>query len=273
VAAEALGLTLDRIAFRLGDTGAGPYAPVSSGSATQATIGPAIRDAAAQVQRQILSVAATLMEVPAERLSIRENRILVDGNPSRATELSEITSQIGPNTIQGHGVRADNPEDKAIRTFGAQVAEVEVDTETGQIRVLRIVTAHDIGRIINPKILDSQVIGGIVQGLGFAMSEERVIDHRLGRVMNPNLEDYKIPTVADIPAIEHVHIDVPDTEANSTGAKGVGEPPLIPTAPAIANAVFDAVGIRLDTNPFTPKRLLDLLAAQGRVAGQPEANA
>jgi xanthine dehydrogenase YagR molybdenum-binding subunit len=273
VAAEELGLTLDRIAFRLGDTGAGPYSPVSSGSATQATIGPAIRDAAVEVKRKILSVASTLMEIPVERLSIWENQILVDGDPARSTALSEITSQIGPHTIQGHGVRANNPEDQAIRTFGAQVAEVEVDTETGQVRVLRIVTAHDIGRIINPKIVDSQVVGGIIQGVGFALTEERVIDHRLGRVMNPNLEDYKVPTVADIPTVEHVHVGVPDTLANSTGAKGVGEPPLIPTAPAIANAVFDAVGIRLEESPFSPKRMLDLLAAHERVAGQPEGNA
>ncbi len=270
VAAEALGLTLDRIAFRLGDTGAGPYAPVSSGSATQATIGPAIRDAAADVQRQLLSVASTLMEVSAERLSIRDNRILVDGNAERGADVSDITSQIGPSTIQGQGVRSENPEDTAIRTFGAQIAEVEVDTETGQIQVLRIVTAHDVGRIINPKILDSQVIGGIVQGVGFAMTEERVIDHRLGRVMNPNLEDYKVPTSADIPVIEHIHVGVPDVAANSTGAKGVGEPPLIPTAPAIANAVFDAVGVRIDANPFTTKRMLDLLAVQKRGAGQLE---
>ncbi len=262
VAAEELGITLDRIAFRLGDTGAGPYAPVSSGSATQATIGPAIRDAAAQVRRQILSIASTLLEIPAERLSIRENQILVDGNRERATDLSEITGQIGPGTIQARGVRSANPDDKAIRTFGAQVAEVEVDLETGEIRVLRIVTAHDIGRIVNPKIVDSQVVGGVIQGLGFAMSEERVIDHRLGRVMNPNLEEYKVPTILDIPDIEHVHVDVADVVANSTGAKGVGEPPLIPTAPAIANAVFDAVGVRLDANPFTHRRLLDLLNSQ-----------
>ena len=264
VAAEALGLTLDRIAFRLGDTGTGPYAPVSSGSATQATIGPAIRDAADEVVRQLLDAASTIMEIPASRLSVRENAILVDHDPGRATPIADVTSQLGPATIQGRGARTDNPAQKAVRTFGAQVAEVEVDTATGDIRVLRIVTAHDVGRIINPRIIDSQIIGGVTQGFGFAMTEGQVVDHTLGRVMNANLEEYKVPTVADVPEILHIHIDVPDTEANSTGAKGVGEPPLVPTAPAIANAIHDAVGIRLDANPFTHRRMLDTLAAQGQ---------
>lgn len=260
VAAEALGLSLDRIAFRLGDTGAGPYAPVSSGSATQATIGPAIRDAADEVVRQLFDAASTIMEIPVSRLNVRENAILVDNDPTRATPIADITSQLGPHTIQGRGARANNPADKAVRTFGAQFAEVEVDIATGDVRVLRIVTAHDVGRIINPRIIDSQIIGGVTQGVGFAMSEGQVVDHALGRVMNPNLEEYKVPTVADVPEIRHIHVDVADTEANSTGAKGVGEPPLVPTAPAIANAIFDATGIRLEANPFTHRRLLDALA-------------
>ncbi len=262
VAAEELGLPLDRISFRLGDTGVGPYAPASSGSATQATIGPAIRAAATDIKTQLLQVASAILEIHASRLSVREGSILVDGDPERATPISKITQQIGPHTLQGRGARSPNPEDKAIRTFGAQFAEVEVDIETGEISLLRIVTAHDVGRIINPTIIDSQVIGGVTQGIGFALTEERIIDHRLGRVMNANLEEYKIPTVADVPGITHVHVDVADTEANSTGAKGVGEPPLVPTAPAIANAIFDAVGIRLRTNPFSRERVLNQLASQ-----------
>ncbi|MGI8405144.1 MAG: molybdopterin cofactor-binding domain-containing protein, partial [Thermomicrobiales bacterium] len=109
-------------------------------------------------------------------------------------------------------------------------------------------------------------IGGITQGIGFALTEGRIIDHRLGRVMNPNLEEYKVPTVADIPPIHHLHVGVPDTVANSTGAKGVGEPPLVPTAPAIANAIFDAAGIRLRTNPFSRERVLNHLAMQANAA-------
>lgn len=147
-----------------------------------------------------------------------------------------------------------------MRTFGAQCIELDVDTETGEVTVLRIVTSHDCGRIINPTMVDSQVVGGITQGLGFALTEERVIDARSGIVLNANLEEYKVPTIADIPHIEHARVDLPDPEANPTGAKGIGEPPLIPTAPAIANAIFDAVGIRLREGPFTRARVLAALA-------------
>lgn len=262
IAAEELGLPLDDISFQLGDTGRGPYAPVSSGSATQATIGPALREAAAGVKAQLLDLASTVLEIPATRLRVREGMILVEGSAIPATSVKAVIERIAPASLRGEGARSPNPSDFAVRTFGAQFAEVEVDVETGEIDVLRIVTAHDVGRIVNPRIIDSQVIGGIIQGLGFALTEERIVDHRLGHVMNADLEEYHVPTVADIPAIENLHVDVADTNANSTGVKGVGEPPLVPTAPAIANAIFDAVGIRLEMNPFTKERMLEALTAQ-----------
>lgn len=262
VAAEELGLPLDRIAFYLGDTGAGPYAPVSSGSATQATIGPAIRAAALDVKRQLCQVAATVLEVSVDDLSVRDGQVFVADNPNRGTPVEEIMQQVAPHTLQGQGARGPNPSDVSVRTFGAQFVEVEVDTESGEVTLQRIVTAHDIGRIVNPTIVDSQVVGGITQGLGFGLTEERIMDHRLGVVLNANLEEYKVPTIADVPPIRHVHVDVADTNANSTGAKGVGEPPLVPTAPAIANAIYDAVGIRIRTGPLSRSRVLDHLAEQ-----------
>jgi CO/xanthine dehydrogenase Mo-binding subunit len=134
--------------------------------------------------------------------------------------------------------------------------------------VLRVVTAHDCGRIVNPTLVDSQVVGGITQGLGYALLEERVVDARLGIVLNANLEEYHVPTVADVPVFEHAHVDVPDSAANSTGAKGIGEPPLVPTAPAVANAVFDAIGIRFREGPLTRQRVLAALAEQGANAGE-----
>jgi len=262
VAAEELGLPLDSITLHLGDTGVGPYAPVSSGSATQATIGPAIRSAALAIKEQLFQVAAVALDVDAERLSARDGLIFIDGDPAKATPIAAIMQQIAPVTLHGQGAREPNPTDKAVRTFGAQFAEVEVDVESGEVVVLRLVTAHDVGRIINPKIIDNQIIGGVTQGFGFAMMEERVVDHRLGRVMNANLEEYKAPTAADVPKIEHIHVDVADVAANSTGAKGVGEPPLVPTAPAIANAIFDAIGVRMPANPFSRRAILEELAVQ-----------
>ncbi|HYO30761.1 MAG TPA: molybdopterin cofactor-binding domain-containing protein, partial [Thermomicrobiales bacterium] len=260
VAAEELGLPLDRVRLHLGDTARGPYSPVSSGSTTQATLGPAVRAAAADVKAQLCRVAAALMEVPTERLAIRDGRVVVDGDREMGMSVEEVAGAISPHTLQGRGARGPNPENKAIRTFGAQCVEVEVDGETGEVTVLRVVTAHDCGRIVNPTLVDSQVIGAVTQGIGFALTEERVVDERLGLVLNPNLEEYKVPPVSDVPPIEHARVGIPDPEANPTGAKGVGEPPLIPTAPAIANAVFDAVGVRLREAPLSRRRLLGALA-------------
>jgi xanthine dehydrogenase YagR molybdenum-binding subunit len=176
--------------------------------------------------------------------------------------VEDVTQRIAPHMIQGHGARGPNPPDKSIRTFGAQCVEVEVDVETGEVSVLRVVASHDCGRIVNPTIVDSQVIGAVTQGLGFALTEERVVDAESGVVLNANLEEYKVPTVADVPPVVHAQVNLPDPEANSTGAKGIGEPPLVPTAPAIANAVFDAVGVRLRHAPLSRHRLLTALAAR-----------
>ena len=144
----------------------------------------------------------------------------------------------------------------AISAFGAQFAEVEVDVETGRVRVLRIVSAHDSGRIINPTLAESQLEGGIIQGVGYALFEERVLDPRLGVSMNPTMHDYKIPTLADVPSIDAFFVEASDTVANHTGAKGLAEPPIIGTAPAIANAVAHALGVEVNEIPLTPWRVL-----------------
>lgn len=261
VAAEALGLEMEQVALHLGDTANGPYAPVSSGSATQATLGPAIQAAAVAARQQLLDAAAAMLEVDRASLQVHHGHIMIAGKPARdAVAIADVTRHIAPHMLQGHGAREANPADKAIRTFGAQCVEVEVDLETGDITLLRIIASHECGRIINPTLVDSQVIGGITQGLGFALLEERIVDAQSGMVLNANLEDYKIPTVADIPTIIHAQVDLPDLEANPTGAKGIGEPPLVPTAAAIANAIYDAVGVRLRHNPLSRQQLLAELA-------------
>ncbi len=201
-----------------------------------------------------------MFEVDPERLHVRAGKIFVEGEPDRTVAVEEVTRRITPHMIQGHGVRGPNSQGKSVRTFGAQCVEIEVDVETGEVTVLRVVAAHDCGRIINPTMVESQVIGAITQGLGFALIEERVVDAKSGVVLNANLEEYKVPTVADVPSIVHAPVNLPDPEANSTGAKGIGEPPLVPTAPAIANAVFDAVGVRLRRAPLSRHRLLMALA-------------
>lgn len=271
VAAEELGLPVEAVVLHLGDTGTGVYAPVSSGSATQATIGPAIRAAAAEAKRHLLEAAAPMLEAAPGDLRVRDGVVSVVGAPHRTLGVADVTRRISPHMIQGHGARGPNPSGKSVRTFGAQCVEVEVDVETGEVRVLRVVASHDCGRIVNPTLVDSQVVGGVIQGIGFALLEERVVDGRTGVVLNANLEEYKIPTVADVPSIVHARLGRPDPEANPTGAKGIGEPPLVPTAPAIASAIFDAVGVRLREAPLSRRRLLDALAAAR--AGEPPAAA
>jgi xanthine dehydrogenase YagR molybdenum-binding subunit len=268
VAAEELGLPLAAISLQLGDTAVGPYSPVSSGSATQATIGPAVRAAAADLKQQILEVAAALLETRAERLSIEDGQVLVDGKQPGEVSVAEVVGKIAPHMLRAEGARAPNPNNLVIRTFGAQCVAIEVDTETGEVTIQRVVTAHDCGRIVNPTLADSQIIGGIVQGVGYALFEERISDDARGYVLNPNLENYHVPTVQDIPVIEHLHVGVPDTKANSTGAKGIGEPPLIPTAPAIANALYDAIGVRIHEAPLTRARVLAALAGRTMSGGE-----
>jgi CO/xanthine dehydrogenase Mo-binding subunit len=210
-----------------------------------------------------LKTAGQILEEEPARLRVTNGIIYVEGEPETSVSVEEVTGRIAPQMIQGHGAHTAEPEDVSVRTYGVQCVEVEVDVETGEVTILRVVAAHDCGRIINPTTVRSQIIGGVTQGIGFAMMEERIVDSRWGIVLNPDLEMYKVPTVADVPVITHAEVDLPDPVANSTGAKGIGEPPLVPTAPAIANAIYDAVGVRLRETPFSRQRVVEALARQG----------
>ncbi|WP_026369361.1 xanthine dehydrogenase family protein molybdopterin-binding subunit [Kallotenue papyrolyticum] len=260
VAAEELGLPLDQISVTIGDTLQGPFGPASGGSITTGSMAPAVRAAAHDLRRTICDVVAQMRDVPRDELEIREGTIY--RRDERLMSVRELARTLGDVMLRGTGSRGPNPDDVSVVTSGAQFAEVEVDTVTGRVRVLRIVAAHDSGRIINPQTFNSQIYGGIIQGLGYALTEERVVDPQRGAVLNPNLEWYKVPTIADVPAIDNLLIDIPDTKANSTGAKGAGEPGIIPTAAAIANAVAHALGVRITELPLTPARVLAALEAQ-----------
>ncbi|TMB59297.1 MAG: xanthine dehydrogenase family protein molybdopterin-binding subunit, partial [Chloroflexi bacterium] len=256
VCADELGLQLDQVTVRLGDTDA-PYGPGSGGSVTLASIGPAVRIAASEVREKLLVAAGGILEMPASELRIERGSIVSKG---ARTPLKEVMPKLDNSTIIGTGIRHPNPDKLAIKTFGAHFAQVEVDVRTGEIFVEKIVAVHDVGRIVNPLTAASQVQGGIVQALGFALTEERVVDRGLGRVMNANLEWYEIPTSMDVPEIVVRFVDVPDRKANNLGAKGLGEPPIIPTAAAVANAVANATGARVRHAPMTRARVLKALA-------------
>ena len=162
------------------------------------------------------------------------------------------------SVISAQASRAENYPGMGGESWGAQFAEVEVDTATGQVRVLKIAAAHDAGRTINRLTAESQVNGGVIMGLSGALLEERVMDPGTGIVMNPNLGDYKIAGPLEMPEIVPIMVDSFDI-ANNVGVKGLGEPPIVPTAGAIANAVSNALGVRVRDLPITPARILALL--------------
>jgi CO/xanthine dehydrogenase Mo-binding subunit len=261
IAAEALGARLADVRTVLGDTERTPYAGNSWGSITTASVGPAVRVAAIQARERLLEAAAELLDVDATRLAASESTVRVHDD-ERTMTFAQIGRKLGDVMIIGQGSRGANPPDTAICAFAAQFAEVEVNVETGHVRVLHITSAHDSGRIINPTLAESQLEGGIIMGLGYALFEERVLDASLGLVMNPTTHDYKIPTMADIPQIDAFFVQSADTVANHTGARGIAEAPIIPTAPAIANAVSDALGAEVGEIPLTPWRVLSAVNAE-----------
>ena len=258
IAAESLGARLADVRTILGDTERTPYAGNSWGSITTASVGPAVRVAALQARGRLMEAAAELLAVEAGRLTANESIVRV-ADDERTMTFAQLGKKLGDVMIIGQGSRGANPPDTAIAAFAAQFAEVEVDLETGHVRVLQITSAHDSGRIVNPTLAESQLEGGIIMGLGYTLFEERVLDARLGLPLNPTLHDYKIPTIADVPAIDAFFVRSADTVANHIGARGIAEAPIIPTAPAIANAVSDALGIEVGEIPLTPWRVLAAL--------------
>ncbi|MCB9248937.1 MAG: xanthine dehydrogenase family protein molybdopterin-binding subunit [Ignavibacteriales bacterium] len=157
------------------------------------------------------------------------------------------------------GSREENIKGLAVQTFGAQFADVEVDTLTGNVRVKKVVAAHDIGRVLNRQTLENQFHGGIMQGLGMALMEERIMDYDYGKMLNANFHDYKIPTMMDTPEIEVIIVGEMDEQANNMGVKGIGEPAMIPTPGAIGNAIYNAIGVRIKSLPITPDKIINAL--------------
>jgi xanthine dehydrogenase YagR molybdenum-binding subunit len=259
VAAEELGLPLERIRVETGSTRHGLYAPVSGGSMTTPAVAPAVRAAAYEVRGKLLSLASDLFEVAAEDLDLADGEI-VSRDGALREPLSEVTGKLGNAQLVGSGSRGPNPDELRIQTFGCQIAQVAVDVASGEVEVERIVAVHDIGRVVNPLGASSQVEGGVLQALGFALSEERVVDPTTGTVVNGGFEDYKLPTMADCPEIVCEFVDEPD-ELIALGVKGLGEPPIVPTAAAVANAVAAATGLRLREAPLTRRRMLEAAAA------------
>jgi len=257
IAAEELGLPLDRVTVELGDTAHGPYAAVSGGSSTTPSMGPAVRAAAGDVARQIREIAAQRFDVEERVLSLAGGKVVsADGG---SWPLEEITGMLEDGQILGQGARGPNPAGMRVMTYGIQVAEVAVDVETGEVVVDRIYAIHDIGRVINPLGAESQIEGGIIQAIGHSLSEQRLLDAQTGKVLTRTLDAYKLPTIADVPEIVAELVDKPDAHLTNLGSKGLGEPPIVPTAAAIANAIRDATGADVRSLPMTREEVLKAL--------------
>ena len=263
VVSEELGVPIDRIQIEHADTATTQYAPDSGGSQTTHINSPAVRAAAVAVRDELLSLAAEELKQPVSALALRDGAVETAA-PARRIPLSDLKSLSAKQVLIGIGRRGAHPEGKIALPFAAQFAEVEVDTRTGTVRVLRMLAAHDSGRVMSRLTYENQVFGGITMGLGHALTEQRVLDRRTGKMVNANWHDYAIPTALDVPAdLTCLPIDPHDTECNSVGAKGLGEPATIPTAAAIANAVCAAAGVRIFEGPITQARILESLARKG----------
>lgn len=241
IAAEAYGLSPDRVRIVLSDTDGAPFGGSAGGSKIVYTVGPAVRQAAAEARRQTVEVAAALLESVPEDLTIAGGRVHVAGAPTRGLDLEQVareTTRFGARfaPIHGHG-RNVNPEPAPM--FTAHLCHVQVDPGTGRVEVLDYVAVQDVGRAINPPEVAGQVHGGVVQGLGRALMERLVYDGA-GQPQVASLMDYLLPTAGDVPAVTVDLVEVP-APFGPFGARGVGEPPVIPVMAAVANAVTDAL--------------------------------
>ncbi|MEM0120319.1 MAG: xanthine dehydrogenase family protein molybdopterin-binding subunit [Thermoprotei archaeon] len=254
IAAEELGVPISDVGVVLGDTLTELRSPGSGGSQTLASMGPAVRAAAHDAKNQLLEIASQVYDVPKDRLTIRDGSI-IRGDGEKLCSVGELLANLGDFSVTGRGAREPNQEGYMVNTFAAQFAEVEVDTETGSVKVLRVVSVHDSGMVVNPLLFTSQVEGGVIMGLGYALWEGRLVDGQTGVVLNPNLNDYLVARCTDMGEIVAGYVEPQDTHTNSLGVKGIGEPPIIGVAPAVANAIREAIGVRLRELPFTPERV------------------
>lgn len=284
IAADALGLPVEQIEFKLGDSSM-PVAPVAGGSQSAASVGPAVQGAAEAVRSKAIRIAivdpaSPLYGAAEDQISTGAGRVFLRSEPSRGETYVEILSrnntpmvevEVAANTATAEAqTEARNPavricagrdenadlQQYAFQSFGAQFASVRVNPRLGQVRVTRFVSAIDAGRILNHKTARSQIMGGVIFGIGMALMEETILDPHSGRLVVRNLADYRVPVHADVGEIEVLFTDKPDPHISSLGVRGVGEIGITGVAAAIANAVYHATGKRIRDLPITPDKLL-----------------
>lgn len=268
IVAEILSIPPESVAVIAADTDTTPFEQGTGGSRTTYRVGNSVRFAAEDAKEKLLSLAAEKLDASIQDLELRQGRVFVKKDPTRSLDLAalgaaSLTSKKGPIIGVGEKFReellakmakAENEVDTP--SYGTHAVQVEVDPDTGTVKVLKYFAAHDVGFAVNPANIRGQIEGSIAFGMGYALNEEIVLEQ--GKVQNPDLLDYKLPIIANMPSIESVTVEVP-SRFGPYGAKGIGEPPFIPVAPAIANAIYNAVGVRMKDLPMTPEKIFNAL--------------
>ena len=271
IAAEALGLATDQVTVTMPDTDATGYDAGSQGSRTTHVVGRAIADASAEVRSQVLDQASQMLEAAPEDLVITDGVVSVAGVPTASVTLGQVAQSVtwteGPIAAGASYVTPTPPHDPLCATgmlikgwptptYHLHQAEVSVDAVTGQVTVDRYIVCQEVGRAVHPDAITGQIQGGVAQGLGFALSERVDLDH--GRYVQRTFKQHELPLAADVPRVEAIVMEHADP-AGPFGAKGAAEPPVVPVAAAIANAVADAIGAPIDSLPIRPEDVLDAL--------------
>jgi xanthine dehydrogenase YagR molybdenum-binding subunit len=265
IAADSLGLDLDQVEFKAGTSDL-PDAGIAGGSAHTATAGTAIHNAGAAVIAKLAELATNDRRSPLfgagnAGVVARDGRLHRRDDEGRSESYADILTRAGVAEVEARGNGAADPAAQAnyaMHAHGAVFAEVKVDPDLGQIRVSRMIGAFAAGRVINPRMVRSQLLGGMIWGVSFALHEQAIIDQRSGRILNANLGEYHVPVNADVPQMEALTVDEVDPHVNALGIKGVGEIGVTGSAGAVANAVWHATGIRVRRFPI---RIDDLVMA------------
>jgi xanthine dehydrogenase YagR molybdenum-binding subunit len=261
VIADVLGVAVERVRFELGDTNF-PRSPVAGSSATISSVGTAVAGATQAARTKVVEIAradrrSPLYNAADSEITSENGQIFLKSDRAKSETYEAILKRNDLKMVEASfDAKFDTEKKYAMHSFGAQFAEVRIDPDLGQIRVSRFVGAFGTGRILNLKTAQSQIISGITMGIGMALMEETITDHRSGQIVNPNLAEYHVPVNADIPAIEAYFVEENDPYINSIGAKGVGEIGIVGVAAAIANAVYHATGKRIRSLPITLDKLI-----------------
>jgi len=268
IIAEELKVPLEKITLAIPDTDATPFDASTTSSRTTFHMGNAVKRAVKDCKEQLFKIASEILGVKVEDLQMEEGKIYLRKNPEKYLTLSEVIKRKYPAGLDIIGYGSYYPTiagetggmwsaPSIFWMYGAHYVELEVDTETGKVDILKVVAAHDVGKAINPLTCEGQIEGGVVHAIGPALFEEMVWGER-GDLINPSFLDYKIPTALDIPDITPIIVEVHHKEG-PYGAKGIGEMTTVPTAPAIANAIYDAIGVRIKELPITQEKIIEAL--------------